>query len=140
MTQVFFYHGAQDKLAASCSLIGKVWGRRKAVLIFAPQPGQADEVDRLMWTQAALSFIPHCRADSPLAAETPILIATSLDAPAQEERLLNLGLEVPPNFSRFTSLIEVVGQEDADRNAARERVRFYKERGHAVQYFDLSAS
>ncbi|MBK7898841.1 MAG: DNA polymerase III subunit chi [Azonexus sp.] len=140
MTQVFFYHGARDKLAAACSLIGKAWGQRKPVLVFAPQPGQADEVDRLLWSQTALSFIPHCRADSPLAAETPILITTALDAPPQDERLLNLGPEVPPNFSRFASLIEVVGQEDEDRNAARERVRFYKERGYAIQYFDLSAS
>ncbi|MBL8421091.1 MAG: DNA polymerase III subunit chi, partial [Dechloromonas sp.] len=44
---------------------------------------------------------------------------------------------VPPGFSRFHSLIEVVGQEEADRSSARDRVKFYKDRGYEVRYFDL---
>lgn len=138
MTQIFFYHGAKDKLAAACALLGKAWGQRKPVVVYAPVAAVADGLDRLLWTQPATCFIPHCRADSQLAAETPILIADRLDNPPQDERLMNLGLEVPPNFSRFQSLIEVVGEEAEDRAAARDRVRFYKDRGYAIQYFDLA--
>lgn len=138
MTQVFFYHGAADKLAAACALLGKASAQRKPVLVYAPQPEVAGMVDRLLWTQSALGFVPHCRADSPLAAETPILIADSLEQLPQDERLMNLGAAVPPGFSRFQSLIEVVGQEEEDRNAARDRVKFYKDRGYEIRYFDLS--
>jgi DNA polymerase-3 subunit chi len=74
---------------------------------------------------------------TPLAAETPILITDKLDTLPQDERLMNLSQIVPPGFSRFHSLIEVVGQEEADRNSARERVKFYKDRGYEVRYFDL---
>lgn len=138
MTQVFFYHGAPDKLAAACSLLGKAAAQKKPVLVYAPQPEVAGLLDRLLWTQSALGFVPHCRADSPLAAETPILIADSLEQLPQDERLMNLGPAVPPGFSRFQSLIEVVGQEEADRTAARDRVKFYKDRGYEIRYFDLS--
>lgn len=138
MTQVFFYHGASNRLAAACALIGGAWTKRRALLVYAPEKPVADSVDRLLWTSSQLSFIPHCRADSPLAAETPILIADSLDKPAQHERLMNLSRELPPGFQRFSSLVEVVGQDNEDREAARERVRLYKESGCEVRYFDLS--
>jgi len=138
LTQVFFYHGAADKLAAACSLLGKSCAQKKPVLVYAPQPDVANLLDRLLWTQPALGFVPHCRADSALADETPILIADSLERLPQDQRLMNLGPAVPPGFSRFQSLIEVVGQDDEDRNAARDRVKFYRDRGYEVRYFDLS--
>lgn len=138
MTQVFFYHGAADKLAAACALLGKAAAQKKPVLVYAPQAEVAGMLDRLLWTQPALGFVPHCRIDSPLAAETPILLADKLDQLPQDERLMNLAAEIPPGFSRFQSLIEVVGREEDDRNAARERVKFYKDRGYEVRYFDLS--
>ncbi len=138
MTQIFFYHGAADKIAAACALLGGAYAKKKAMLVFAPDKEIANSIDRMLWTQSALSFIPHCRADSPLAGETPILITDSLDTIPQDERLMNLSQEIPPGFSRFQSLIEVVGQEDAERDAARTRVKFYKDRGYEVRYFDLN--
>lgn len=138
MTQVFFYHGASDKIAAACALLGGAYAKKKPMLVFAPEKEVADSVDRSLWTQSALGFIPHCRADSPLAAETPILIADNLDQLPQDERLMNLSQVIPPGFSRFQSLIEVVGRDEADRESARERVKFYKDRGYDVRYFDLS--
>lgn len=138
MTQVFFYHGASDKIAAACALISGAWTKRKPLLVYAPEKPVADSVDRILWTNAQLSFIPHCRADSPLAAETPILIADRLTEITQSERLMNLSNEIPPGYSRFQSLIEVVGQAEDERLAARERVRQYKEQGCDVRYFDLN--
>ena len=138
MTQVFFYHGAADKIAAACALLSGAYAKKKPMLVFAPEKEIANSVDRMLWTQPVLSFVPHCRADSPLAAETPILITDSLEALPQDERLMNLSQIVPPGFSRFQSLIEVVGQADDERAAARDRVKFYKDRGYEVRYFDLS--
>ncbi|MBI2276868.1 MAG: DNA polymerase III subunit chi [Dechloromonas sp.] len=138
MTQVFFYHGAADKIAAACALLGGAYAKKKAMLVFAPDSAIASSLDRMLWTHSALSFVPHCRGDSPLAAETPILITDTLDSIPQDERLMNLSQAIPPGFSRFQSLIEVVGQEEEERSAARERVKFYKDRGYEVRYFDLS--
>ena len=138
MTQVFFYHGASDKIAAACALINGAWTKRKPILVYAPEKSIADSVDRMLWTRDQLSFVPHCRADSPLAAETPILIADKLEHIAQDERLMNLSNEIPAGYQRFQSLIEVVGQDEDERLAARERVHFYKEQGCEVRYFDLN--
>lgn len=137
MTQVFFYHGASDRIAAACALLGGAYAKKKPMLVFAPEKAVSDSVDRALWTQSALGFVPHCRADSPLAAETPILITDNLNQLPQDERLMNLSQVVPPGFSRFHSLIEVVGRDETERNSARERVKFYKDRGYEVRYFDL---
>ena len=137
MTKVFFYHGAPDKIAAACALLGGAYAKDKPVLVYAPENAVAGAVDRMLWTHSALSFVPHCRSDSPLAGETPILITDDLDHLPQDDRLMNLSQIVPPGFSRFHSLIEVVGREEADRSSARDRVKFYKDRGYEVRFFDL---
>lgn len=138
MTQVFFYHGAADKIAAACALLSGAYAKKKPVTVYANDPAIANGIDRMLWTHSALSFVPHCRAESPLATETPIVIADKLETILQDERLMNLSQEIPPGFSRFQSLIEVVGKEEDDRIAARDRVKFYKDRGYEVRYFDLS--
>ncbi|MBV5277074.1 DNA polymerase III subunit chi, partial [bacterium] len=74
-------------------------------------------LDRHLWMHPPTGFVPHVRSDSPLANETPVLIADRLEQLPQDERLINLSAEVPPGFSRFTSVIEVVGQHDEERQA-----------------------
>ncbi|MDD2742651.1 MAG: DNA polymerase III subunit chi [Rhodocyclaceae bacterium] len=138
MTEVFFYHGAADKVAAACALLGGAYAQKKPMLVFAPDKALASTLDRHLWIHPALSFVPHCSADSPLAAETPVLITHHLDTPAQFDRLMNLDRNAPPDFQRFQRLIEVVGQDEDDRQAARARVKHYKDCGCEVQYFDLS--
>ena len=55
-----------------------------------------------------------------------------------DEVLLNLRPEWPPFFSRFQRLIEIVSLDDEDRAAARERYRFYRDRGYEIRTHDLS--
>lgn len=138
MTQIFFYHNAEDRLRATAALIGKAYVQRKRVLVFAPDADVAAALDRSLWTHPPIGFVPHVRADSPLAAETPVLITDSLTSLPQDERLINLSHEVPPGFSRFTSVIEVVGQADDERLAGRQRARYYKDRGYEITFFDCA--
>ena len=109
-----------------------------AVLVYVPDAEDAARLDRILWTQPQLSFLPHCRADSPLAAETPILLTDHLDNPPQESCLMNLGNELPANFSRFEHLVEIVSTDDRDRLPARERFKFYRDRGYPIDSQDIS--
>lgn len=138
MTQIFFYHNAAERIAAAAALIGKAYLQKKSLLVYAPDAEVAGLLDRHLWMHPPSAFVPHVRSDSPLAAETPVLIADKLDALPQNERLFNLSAEIPPGFARFTSVIEVVGQHEAERLAGRERVRFYKDRGYEIKYIDLA--
>lgn len=138
MTQIFFYHNAPDRIATTAALLGKAYRQGKAVLVYAPEAEVAGTLDRHLWITPPTGFVPHVRGASPLADETPIVITDDPASSTQNERLLNLSNDVPPAFSRFASVIEVVGQGDDERRSARERVKFYKDRGYAIQYFDLA--
>ena len=138
MTQIFFYHNASDRLAAAAALIGKAAAQKKSLLVYAPDHEVASTLDRQLWMQPPTGFVPHVRSTSPLAAEPPVVITDRLDTLPQDDRLFNLSAEIPPGFSRFTSVIEVVGQEDEDRQAGRARVKFYKDRGYEVNFYNLS--
>ena len=138
MTRIFFYHNATDRIAALAALIGKAYAQRKPLLVFAPDAPDAEALDRRLWTHPPGGFVPHVRGNSPLAGETPVVITDEIDTQAHSERLVNLSHDVPGGFSRFASVIEVVGTDEREREAGRERVRFYKERGYAIKFIDLA--
>ena len=138
MTQIFFYHNVADRIAAMTTLIGKAFAQKKALLVFAPDGEIASTLDRYLWMYPPTGFVPHVRANSPLAAETPIVITDNLESSPQNERLFNLSAEIPTGFSRFTSVIEVVGRNEDERLAGRERAKFYKDRGYEIKFIDLA--
>ena len=138
MTRVFFYHNAPDRIAATAALIGKAYQQRKPLLVYAPDAEVAGTLDRHLWMHPPTGFVPHARSDSPLAGQTPVLIGDETASSVQNERVFNLSADVPPGFSRFASVIEVVGQTEDERQAGRQRVKFYKDRGYEIRFFDLS--
>jgi DNA polymerase III subunit chi len=139
VTKVLFLHGASDRLAAAARWLAEAAVARRTVLVLAPGEETAERLDRLLWTQAATSFVAHARADSPLAAESPIVITRDIGTLPHDQVLLNLGDELPPNFARFEELVEVVSDDDEVRLPARERFKFYRERGYAPESRDIGA-
>lgn len=138
MTQITFLHGARDRLRAIAAWLGNASSEGTRVLVYVPAGERSEQLDRLLWTYPATGFTPHCRGEDKLAAETPILIVSELDNPPHDVCLLNLSDEIPPGFSRFQQLIEVVSVEDGDRLPGRERFRFYRERGYPLDARDIS--
>ena len=139
MTSIDFYFNAGDRLEVACRLAGKALQQKKRVLIYAPQPELATKIDRLLWTSQAVSFLPHCPAHDPLAAETPLLIAFDDSVPAHPcEILLNLAADCPPFFERHERLLEIVAQDDEARSAGRARFKFYRDRGYEIRNHDLA--
>jgi DNA polymerase-3 subunit chi len=138
MTQISFFHGARDRLQAIAAWLGRAGGEGRQVLVYVPAAERSEHLDRLLWTHPATGFTPHCRASDPIAAETPILLAAELDNPPHDICLLNLSNEIPPGFSRFQQLIEIISVDDDDRLPGRERFRFYRERGYPLENRDIS--
>ena len=139
MTSIDFYFNADDRLEVACRLAAKALQQQKRVLVYAPQAELAQKIDRLLWTGQAVSFIPHCAAHDPLAAETPVLIASDDTAPAHAcEVLVNLSADCPPFFERHERLLEIVPQDEAERHAGRARFKFYRDRGYAIRNHDLA--
>ncbi len=139
MTTIDFYFNASDRYQVACRLAGKAIAQRKRMLIFAPAAEVAQKIDRMLWTWPAIAFVPHCLATDALAAQTPVLIAADGDAGHDCEVLLNLADECPDFFARHERLLEIVSQDEDDRQAARSRFAWYRERGYAIRSHDLAS-
>lgn len=137
MTQIDFYTNVADKLGTACRIVAKGYSLRHRIVVFCPDAESAQRVDRLLWITPATGFVPHCSPADPLAALTPVIIDHRGDEPLHDQVLLNLRPERPAFFGRFERLIEIVSVEDEDRSRARERYRFYRDRGYEIRTHDL---
>jgi len=133
MTQVDFYTHVEDKLLFACQLTRKVYGQKRPLVIYAADFAVASKIDNLLWSSPSVGFIPHCPAEHRLAAQTPVLIAREQHEFPHHDVLVNLHDQWPPFFSRFERLVEIVSTDEADQAGARERFRFYRDRGYEIR-------
>lgn len=140
MTEITFYTFADDALDVARRVAAKAYAQGRQVMLYAPDAGVADGIDRLLWTTPTIGFVPHCRDTDALAGETPVLIGANAEALRSADVMINLHAEQPAGFARFERLIEIVGQDDASRERGRARYRFYQTRGYALTTHDLRQS
>jgi DNA polymerase-3 subunit chi len=138
MTQIDFYTHVEDKLQTLCTLAAKALAKNVRILILTPDAHTTEHVDKLLWTQPAIGFLPHCRGHHRLAQVTPIILDHVAEPVVHEQVLVNLCGESPALFSRFERLIEIVSLDPADSELARHRYRFYRDRGYDIRTHDLS--
>jgi DNA polymerase-3 subunit chi len=139
VTRIDFYRNAPDKVRVACRLATKAYEGAKPLIVYSPDRATLARFDEALWSYQQTRFVPHCFANSPRAAETPVILASSGEALPHHDVLLNLGDEWPPFFASFERLLEVVSTDEADRERARARWTFYKSRGYELNVHDLEA-
>lgn len=138
MTRIDFHFNAPDKLHYASRLVRKVYRSGRRVVVYG-DPAAIAELDRVLWTFSPLDFIPHVGPTDPLAARTPVILCSEPADTPHADVLVNLSGETPPFFSRFERMVEVVTSDGPDRDGARARWRFYRDRGYPLESHDLSA-
>jgi len=123
----------------ACRLADIAFRRGQRVYVYTQSQGQAQTLDNLLWTFQAGSFLPHDLHPSESAADTPILVGHDGVPDDGHEVLINLAETVPNFFSRFDRVAEIVNQDTAVKQASRERFRFYRDRGYALESHTLTA-
>src|ERR1700693_865585 len=136
MTSIDFYTHVADRLAVAGKLVAKALAQHGHVRVLTPDSATTAALDRRLGLQPATGFLPHCRLASPLASQTPVWIDHVLEHQGPAFVLINLHEWPPPFFSRFERLAEIVSIDGAE--AARERFRFYRERGYDLRTHNLS--
>jgi len=140
MTEVAFHFNVPDKLAYACRLLRKATAAGSRVVV----TGKSQDLrtlDTELWTFSALEFIPHCHAASAepqVLSASPVVLADTARGTPHQQVLVNLGQAVPDGFERFERLIEVVSQDEGDRQQARTRWKHYADRGYAIQRHDIA--
>lgn len=136
MTAIDFYSRVADPLRLAAKLVAKAVDQHGSARVLTADAASTAALDRLLWQESDVSFLPHCRLGHPEANETPVLIDDSREHAGPAAVLINLHPEPPPFFSRFERLIEIVGAREDELAAGRARFRYYRERGYAIQNHD----
>ena len=136
MTRVDFYvldnPDERQHRQLICRLTEKAWHAGRTVHIRCESEESAAALDDLLWTYKDTSFLPHATQDSAAADRVPVTLGHDSQMPNSTDVLINLAHDVPDYFSRFERVMETTGSDTTARNAARERYRFYQERGYAL--------
>ena len=138
MTRIDFHTNVGDALLYACRLARKAYQAGQPLVVVG-DPGRLRVFDERLWTFSPLDFLPHCMADSALAARTPIVLTTDLAHAPHHQILLNLAPAVPTQFARFERLLEIVGNTEDELAAGRERYRFYRDRGYPLNNYKQGA-
>lgn len=138
MTQVDFYVLSDAETRArelwACKVADKAYRSGHRVYVLAANSKQVEELDRLMWTFSQNSFAPHEAYQGSIDNEqTPILIGVCEAPESWHEVLISLADEVPSFFSRFDRVVEIVPGDEGHKKNARDRFRFYRDRGYSLE-------
>lgn len=136
MTRIDFYFNVSNKPKLLVELVQGALTKRRLVTIFADNAEDASMISTSLWQQDATSFMPNVLSSDELAAQTPVLIHYKENALLQEDMLINLTKTQPSFFSRFTQLVELVGEDEQDKVAARGRYKFYRDRGYEIKHIN----
>ena len=147
MTRVDFYvlddPAAQARERFACRLVEKAFRLKHRIYLHTASEQEALGVDRLLWTFSEGSFVPHAvdsdGLDAELGRATPVRIGAGSEPRFEAELLVNLDHAVPLFFSRFERVAEIVGAGPEEKAAARERFRFYRDRGYALETHAIGA-
>lgn len=141
MTRIDFYltndTSNTGKDIAVCKLAHKAFRLGHSIYILTTNPDESAQLDRLLWTFSAGSFIPHGLDTGQTGPDLPVLIGQQEPPEGRQDVLISLTAEVPEFFSRFKRVVDVVDPTPEAKQRARERYRFYKERGYSLQTHHL---
>ena len=138
MTRIDFYFNVSDKRQVVAGLVKSALTKRRQVTIYVADESSATNISKDLWQLKPESFLPNVLANHAAAAHTPVVIHWQNQLMLQDELLINLTQAEPSFFSRFTQLIELVGDGEPDKIAARTRFKFYRDRGYEIKSIDYA--
>ena len=140
MTDIDFYILAAQHLDErtnfACRLAEKAYRSNCKVCIHVDSEADARALDDAMWTFKAESFLPHCVISDDMP-ECAIHISYGSQQPPCYDVLINLAQDIPSSFTRYKRTLEVVIQNDGILASTRKHYKHYKDRGYAINNYDM---
>ena len=117
------------RLMFACRLTEKAYGLDNSVYAHAETPQEAKQLDEMLWTFRQGSFVPHQLLTQSDDSRAPVSIGAGADCLTEGDLLINLGKDTPDFASGFARVAEIIGGDEAARQAGRERFKRYRDMG-----------
>lgn len=125
------------RLHTACRIIDKAFQQKHSIYVHARDQAEAEQLDELLWTFRAESFIPHHLVGDGPTPPPPVRIGWQQIPAEARDVLINLHAAAPDNPGRFRRIVEIVGGDEPMREAARSHWRQYKQQGYPVVSHNL---
>jgi len=133
MTYIDFYFNVENKFNKIHEIIEREIVRKRKIFIHVDDLSDAKALSDFLYTASLASFLPHSVGH--YEEMTPIHIDWDHKF-VTDDFMINLKSEILPAFSRYLRLIEIVSQNEEDKKTARDRLKFYRDRGYEIQLID----
>lgn len=134
MPEISFYvlptESTQERNQFACKLIEKAYRSGVFAYVLTDSQEQSRQIDDLLWTFRAGSFIPH----QIFADETPEIANTvligAINPPAQwQKTVINLSSKIPQDFQQAERILEILDNSEETKAWGRQRYRQYQQAG-----------
>jgi DNA polymerase-3 subunit chi len=137
MAEVSFYiipsESLKDRYLFACKLIEKAYRSGCFCYVMTDSVEQSRELDELLWTFRAGSFIPHQIYTGELPEIEKVILIGSLDAPEYwKYTLFNLSLHYPDIGPQTQRILEILDDSEITKEAGRKRYRQYQQSGMKI--------
>ena len=141
MTKVEFYILENERPKAvfklATELIGQAYKKNKRVFVHTETQRDAEYLDEMLWTEDANSFLPHLISGEASGLLPPIQIGFGQEPSIRPDVLL-LAQGIPRFHGQFETVIEFAHGDEDSKDKARQRFKFYRERGYPLQHYKRS--
>lgn len=132
--EVVFYvlasSSQRERQDFACKLIEKIYRGGQFCYVLTDNAEQAAEVDKLLWTFRAGSFVPHqCYQGSLPDYQNTILIGRNPIPEGWRPVIVNLSALFPPVEAPTERIVEILDNSETSKQAGRQRYRHYREAG-----------
>ena len=150
MTQIDFYildssdNDAEIRLA--CRLTEKAFSAGKNVYCHVTDEDQALKLSETLWSFRSDAFLPSEKIEASEVNEHSVVhaekIAVGHTHPPENHHdiLINLTGEIPPAFSRFDRVLELVPASHEARESSRRNFVYYRDHGYQWKKHEIASS
>ena len=140
--EISFYHlTAQSLNIALPKLLSKVRMANMKVVVKVRNLEDMNDIDQVLWTYEAESFLAHDTLKSKYKKDQPIYITTDEENPAIADVLVLTDGSTSEDMESYKRVLEIFdGNNSSALDAARERWSKYKNDGYVISYFQQTES
>lgn len=133
MTNIQFIFNVKDKPAILHSLLLKNLQKKKKCLVFCEDQSEIDPLSQNLWNDSGINFLPHAINKM---YENEMIILSNDRIDWMDDTLINFSSSMIDGFNRYLKLIELVTDDEKNKEKARDRFKFYKDCGYKVNSVD----
>jgi len=142
MPQIDFYiltsQSEKSKQLFACRITEKAYKMQHNIVIQAENNKDIESLDGLLWNFRDDSFVPHKTTNTETNnALQSIVVPDKKKETNKEDILINLSGLISDNHRKYQRIIEIVANEDKDKENARKRFAAYRKLGYKIKSHDI---